>query len=49
MLVSGELERPKRTPLWEEAFELYKSETRDFEVSFSCGNCFYKVKTWLLK
>ena len=49
MLVSGELERLKKTELWSLAFEMYKQETRDFEVSFGCGNCFHKVKKWLTR
>lgn len=49
MFMAGELERFKRTEMWELAFEMYKQKTRDHEVSFGCGNCFHKVKTWLTK
>lgn len=47
MLLSGELARLKKTPNWEIAFELYKSETGDKQVSTECGTCFKKIKNWL--
>ncbi len=49
MLQSGELERFKKTPNWEKAFEMYKGETKDYEVSVGCSGCFKKVKNWLNK
>lgn len=49
MLVSGELERPKNTPLWQKAFELYMASTGDRAVSLGCSNCYGKVKEWLNK
>ena len=49
MLLTGELERFTKTPNWERAFELYKTETGDYEVSLGCGNCYAKVKKWLTK
>lgn len=49
MLVSGELERFKRTPNWEKAFEMYILDTGDKQVSPQCGTCFKKVKNWLTR
>lgn len=49
MRVSGELERFSKTDNWAAAFELYKSSTRDKEVSLKCSSCYHKVKRWLAK
>ena len=49
MRTSGELERWQKSPNWELAFELYKRETKDLEVSLGCSNCYGKVKAWLIK
>lgn len=50
MLVSGSLERlDPNDPDWKTAFELYKTETGDLEVSLSCRGCFNKVKKWLIR
>ena len=35
--------------LWIEALERYKVETKDLEVSLSCGSCYNKIKNWLEK
>ncbi|HNA14753.1 MAG TPA: hypothetical protein PKV24_21480, partial [Cyclobacteriaceae bacterium] len=39
----------KNHPLWIEALERYKVETKDLEVSLSCGSCYNKIKNWLEK
>jgi hypothetical protein len=50
MLISGELERPSpHNQNWKDAFELYKKESGDYEVSTACGACYEKVKRWLTK
>ena len=50
MLSSGSLERPSaHDKLWQEAFDLYKKKTGDYEVSLQCGGCFRKVTQWLKK
>jgi predicted transcriptional regulator len=50
MFVSGELERPdKDNPNWQQAFELYKSQTGDYQVSLKCSKCFGTVKKWLTR
>ena len=49
LVQSGELERFNKTDLWEKAFALYKAETKDYDVSVGCSNCFIKVKNWLLR
>ena len=50
MLQSGDIHRPdKFNPFWVQAFELYKLETKDYEVSPKCGSCFRKVGEWLRK
>ena len=47
MRVSGELERLKKSENWDKAFEMYKAQTKDYEVSTGCHTCFTKVKRWL--
>lgn len=48
MLISGDLAKPnKNSQLWVQAFDLYKAQTGDYEVSMGCGSCFQKVKRWL--
>lgn len=49
MKVSGELERFNKSEDWANAFELYKAQTGDYQVSIKCSSCFRKVKEWLLK
>ncbi len=49
MLVSGELERFGPTENWKAAFELYKAQTGDYQVSVKCQDCFRKIKKWLTR
>lgn len=49
MMVAGELERFTKTENWKQAFELYKFETKDKEVSLECSGCFKKIKNWLTR
>ena len=50
ILQSGDIHRPdKFNHFWVQAFEMYKAETRDYEVSIKCGSCFRKVGEWLKK
>lgn len=41
--------KDNKDPLWQQAFDLYKTETGDKEVSMKCGMCYGKVKKWLEK
>ncbi len=49
LLTSGKYHQPNKQhiPLWVEALELYKRETKDQEVSLACGGCVNKIKNWL--
>ncbi len=49
MLITGELEQFTKSDNWQKAFELYKKETKDYEVSFGCASCYRKIKAWLNK
>lgn len=47
---TGQAKSPfRKSPLWDEAFEMYKAQTGDFKVSLKCGQCFLKVLEWLKK
>lgn len=43
----GQISTFKNSPLWQQAFEEYKKETGDYQVSVKCGSCFRKVLAWL--
>ena len=46
---SGQVNTFKPSPIWQEAFDKYKEETKDFQVSVKCGSCYRKVLAWLKK
>lgn len=39
----------KEHPLWKQALEEYIKDTKDNQVSLSCGTCVNKIKRWLEK
>lgn len=49
LLVAGLYHAPGRKdhPLWIQALEMYKNETKDTDVSLGCGGCINKIKRWL--
>lgn len=50
LLTAGLLhKKDESSPLWQEAFALYKNTTGDKEVSIKCGLCWNKVRAWLEK
>ena len=46
---SGQVSSFRVSPLWAEAFDLYKTNTGDLRVSTKCSSCYRKVLTWLKK
>lgn len=50
MLVSGELEKYKKTPNWEMALGMYKQATGNLRISLDCCVDHYlTIKKWLTK
>lgn len=45
--ITGEVHKKSKHHLWMKAFEGYKAETKDYNISMDCGGCFTKVLNWL--
>jgi hypothetical protein len=45
--ISGEIHKKEKTDNWKQAFDVYKSQSGDHQVSMDCGVCFAKVLKWL--
>lgn len=44
---AGQLDTSRRTPLWQQAFDLYNATFPQAKKSPSCGGCFNTVRRWL--
>lgn len=44
---TGDIDRRRKTPVWEKAFNLYNQAFPLAKLRPSCGGCFNRVLSWL--
>lgn len=44
---ANQFETSRKTPLWQQAFDMYNAANPNHKRYPSCGACFTKVKNWL--